>query len=175
MGAELVRHCSTKPLAALLITTLFACLLLPALLAPGLSAQSGIEKKKIKDMSRRVARVMEKGSRDERMEKIDEMVEMGKPWLVPIIANGVAVSYKRTERMSRKVLAMMERNAELYKRLKIQAPQRRGDRTKNDEINGNLDLIEQFQDLQAEERRFRRTALKATRKMVVKMEEDKKQ
>jgi len=139
-----------------------------------LPAQSGVERERWKDISRRVQRIMEKGDREERLDKVTELVEEGHPFCARIIARGISTSHKRSKRMERKISQAFERNADLYKRLKIQPVQRRGDRTTNDEINENLDLIELLQGLNMEEKKFRREALKLIKKMVRSMEKEKR-
>jgi len=136
-----------------------------ALVAADLTAQSGVEKKRRQDIAQRVQRAMEKGSREVRLERVKELVDEGAPWCVTVIARGVATSYKRSKRMEKKIEALNERNADLYKRLKIHPVQKKGDRTPNDEINGNLDAIDALHERLAEERKFRGEALTQARKL----------
>jgi len=76
--------------------------------------------------------------------------------------------------MERKISRTFERNADLYKRLKIQPVRKKGDRTRHDEINENLDLIDMLQELNREEKRFRRKTLEMTKALVRSMDNEKK-
>jgi HEAT repeat protein/VWA domain-containing protein len=151
-----------------------AWLILTALLAGKSSAQSGMDRGRWKDIARRVGRVMEKGSRSERIARVEELVKEAHPLSVRIIARGIATSHKRSRNMEKKISTAHARNAELYKRLKIQPIQRKGDRTRNDEINENLDLVERLQELNKEERTFRRETLTLVKKMVLTLDNEKR-
>jgi len=116
---------------------------------------------------------MEKGNGEQRVEKIRELMDEGAPWCVSVIARGVATSYKRSQRLEKKIAALRERNADLYKRLKVPVVQKKGDRTRNDEINANLDTIDALHENLAEERKFRGKALKMARDMSRGMDAEK--
>jgi len=139
-----------------------------------LPAQSGVEKERWKDIARRVQRVMEKGNREERLAKVKELCDEGHPFCARLIARGISASHMRSRRMERKISRTFERNADLYKRLKIQPVQKKGDRTRHDEINENLDLIDMLQELNREEKRFRRKTLEMTKALVRSMDNEKK-
>jgi len=154
------------------------CLLVAWLLASSgelLSAQTGVERERWREIARQVGHIMERGDRTERIAKVEELVAEGHPFCARLIARGIAVSHQRSQRMDRRVSDALARNAELYSRLKIQPPQQKGDRTKNDEINANLDLVDRLQELGAEERAFRREAVARIRKLVDSMSGDNRE
>ena len=140
-----------------------------------LPAQTGVEKERWKDIARRVQRIMEKGNSEERLAKVKELCDEGHPFCARLIARGISASHIRSRRMERKISKTFERNADLYKRLKIKPVQKKGDRTPNDEINENLDLIDMLQELNKEEKRFRRKTLDLIKALVHSMDKEKKE
>lgn len=133
---------------------------------------TGVERQRWKDRAKRLKRIMAKGDLDARTKEVDELVGEGSPFCVRLIADGVAVSSKRERKLDKKVSALLERNADLFKRLKINPPQKPGARTKNDEINENMDSIEQMRARSADERAFRRSTVDKLQKMVKKLDDE---
>lgn len=144
------------------------------LLAHGAFGQTGVEKSRWKDIGKEVRRVMKRGDYETRSARIAKLTEDPHPLAVRIIADGLAISHKRSGKNQKELSELHERNADLHKRLKIPIVQEKGGRTKNKEINANMDRIDALREQERLERRFRRETMRAIQKVVAQFEDDER-
>ncbi len=144
------------------------------LLAHGAIGQTGVEKSRWKDIGKEVRRVMQRGDYETRTARIAKLAEDPHPLAVRIIADGLAISHKRSSKNQKELSELHERNADLHKRLKIPIVQEKGGRTKNKEINANMDRIDALRKEERLERRFRRETMRAIQKVVAQFEEEER-